>query len=79
MANIFEQWKVSEITQENLRKMGVTRPTQVQEQAIPAMLSGRDVTARAQTGTGKTLAYLVPLAEKLDADKPFVQALILTP
>ena len=36
----------------------------VQEQAIPALFAGRDVIARAQTGTGKTLAFLVPLAEK---------------
>ena len=52
----------------------------VQEQAIPALFAGRDVIARAQTGTGKTLAFLVPLAEKNSIlPKSYVQALVITP
>ena len=79
MTSMFNQWKLSDVTQLNLKSMGIERPTAVQEQAIPAMLAGRDVMARAQTGTGKTLAFLVPLAERLDSSKAFVQALVLTP
>ena len=66
MANAFAQMKVSAAVVERLQKMGITKPMPVQEQAIPAFLAGKDVMARAQTGTGKTLAFLVPLAEKLD-------------
>lgn len=51
----------------------------MQEQAIPVLLKGRDVIAQAQTGTGKTLAFLLPLLQRIDASRPTVQALILTP
>ena len=51
----------------------------VQQQAIPSLLKGRDVLARAQTGTGKTLAFLIPLAQKIDPAKGYVQALVITP
>lgn len=49
--------------------MGITKPMPVQAQAIPALYAGRDVIARAQTGTGKTLAFLVPLAQRIDVTK----------
>lgn len=79
MQNGFSALKVCANTVEQLQKMGITRPMPVQEQAIPALFAGRDVIARAQTGTGKTLAFLVPLAEKVDATKPYAQALVITP
>lgn len=79
MTNAFTQMKVSEAVVARLQKMGITKPMPVQEQAIPAFLSGKDVIAKAQTGTGKTLAFLVPLAEKLDGSKTYVQALVLSP
>ena len=79
MQNGFSALKVCAHTVEQLQKMGITRPMPVQEQAIPALFAGRDVIARAQTGTGKTLAFLVPVAEKVDADKPYAQALVITP
>ncbi|MGM9520047.1 MAG: DEAD/DEAH box helicase [Phascolarctobacterium sp.] len=79
MQNAFSALKVCAHTVEQLQKMGITRPMPVQEQAIPALFAGRDVIARAQTGTGKTLAFLVPLAEKIDAAKPYAQALVITP
>ncbi|MGM9570062.1 MAG: DEAD/DEAH box helicase [Phascolarctobacterium sp.] len=79
MQNAFSALKVCAHTVEQLQKMGITRPMPVQEQAIPALFAGRDVIARAQTGTGKTLAFLVPLAEKVDAAKPYAQALVITP
>lgn len=79
MQNGFSALKVCAHTVEQLQKMGISRPMPVQEQAIPALFAGRDVIARAQTGTGKTLAFLVPLAEKVDAEKPYAQALVITP
>jgi ATP-dependent RNA helicase DeaD len=59
--------------------MGYQIPTPIQEQAIPLMLQGRDVVGQAQTGTGKTAAFGVPLAEWLDPALPAIQALILVP
>ena len=79
MANGFEALKVCAHTVEQLTKMGIKKPMPVQEQAIPALYAGKDVIARAQTGTGKTLAFLVPLVEKIDTTKPYVQALVITP
>ena len=55
-------------------------PTPVQAQAIPWALQGRDVVATAQTGTGKTLAFLLPILQKLQAgNKTGIRALVLTP
>lgn len=77
--NGFAALKVCEHTLLQLQKMGIKQPMPVQEQAIPALFAGRDVIARAQTGTGKTLAFLVPLAEKIDIAKNYAQALVITP
>lgn len=79
MTNGFAALHVCAHTVEQLNKMGIKKPMPVQEQAIPALFAGRDVIARAQTGTGKTLAFLVPLAEKIDVKKAYVQALVITP
>ena len=58
MTNGFAALKVCAHTVEQLQKMGIKKPMPVQEQAIPALFAGRDVIARAQTGTGKTLAFI---------------------
>ncbi len=62
---------------------GYTEPTPVQSQAIPLVLEGRDVLAGAQTGTGKTAAFVLPLIQRLHASRPSgpraIRALILTP
>ena len=79
MNDQFEQFKILPAVRENLQKMGIKKPMPVQQQAIPALLKGRDVLARAQTGTGKTLAFLIPLAQKIDPGKKYVQALVITP
>lgn len=75
----FKDMKVPEQVIGSLKNMGIVKPMPVQAQAIPALYSGRDVIARAQTGTGKTLAFLVPLATGIDTTKSFVQALVITP
>lgn len=58
---------------------GISQPTPIQEQAIPAILRGRDIIGQAQTGTGKTLAFLLPLCSTIDAAKPHTQAVVLVP
>ena len=62
-----------------LKSLGITAPTSIQEQTIPSVLEGKDVIAKAQTGTGKTLAFVLPILEKIDVHNSDVQALILTP
>ncbi|MGL5207538.1 MAG: DEAD/DEAH box helicase [Acidaminococcaceae bacterium] len=79
MTNGFAGLKVCSRTVDLLKKAGITKPMPVQEQVIPAIFAGKDVIARAQTGTGKTLAFLVPLMEKIDSEKKYVQALIIAP
>jgi ATP-dependent RNA helicase DeaD len=62
-----------------LGHLGYEQPTPIQEQAIPALLEGRDVIGQAQTGTGKTAAFGLPLLEFVDPEGEEVQALVLTP
>ncbi|WP_246046008.1 DEAD/DEAH box helicase [Rarobacter faecitabidus] len=59
--------------------LGFTTPTQIQAAAIPALLAGRDITGIAQTGTGKTAAFGLPLISGIDADGRYLQAVVLTP
>ena len=58
---------------------GFRTPTPIQEEAIPAMLKGKDVIGLSKTGTGKTHAYLIPLFERVDSSKKEVQAVITAP
>ena len=62
-----------------LDELGYTEPTPIQEQAIPELLSGNDVIGQAQTGTGKTAAFGLPLLQYLDPSSEDVQAIVLTP
>ena len=62
-----------------LRDVGYELPSPIQEQAIPPMLAGRDVIGQAQTGSGKTAAFGLPIIEYVDPTEPEVQALVLTP
>ncbi|RXT09117.1 DEAD/DEAH box helicase [Ammoniphilus sp. CFH 90114] len=66
---------INEILQAN----GLVLPTEVQEKVIPVLLEGKDVIAQAQTGTGKTLSFILPILERIEVGLPHVQALILTP
>jgi ATP-dependent RNA helicase DeaD len=75
----FSELGLSEPLLEALRHLGYEDPTPIQEQAIPALLEGRDVIGQAQTGTGKTAAFGLPLLEYVDPSDPEVQALVLTP
>lgn len=60
-------------------KSEFTQPTTIQTKAIPAVIEGKDLIAESPTGTGKTLAYLLPLLEKIDVEKRAVQAVIIAP
>ena len=75
----FDQLGVSETLVTLLKKQGILQPTPVQEQAIPPMRAGRDVIAQAQTGTGKTLAFLLPLFAKIKPQGAAAQALVIAP
>jgi ATP-dependent RNA helicase DeaD len=62
-----------------LEQMGYVTPTEVQARAIPPLRAGEDLIGQAQTGTGKTAAFGIPLVEKIDPAAGHVQALVLTP
>ncbi len=64
---------------ENWEAAGFTNLSQVQEQAIPRILNGEDLLVEAPTGTGKTLAYLLPIIQNLDPNKKNTQAIVLAP
>jgi len=76
----FSELPLSQYLQERLSSNNFTTPTPVQSSAIPAALSGKDLLATAQTGTGKTLAFLLPIAERLlETRATGIQSLILVP
>ena len=63
----------------SLKDVGYESPSPIQEQAIPELLAGRDVIGQAQTGTGKTAAFGLPMMQSIDPDDVETQALVLTP
>lgn len=62
-----------------LNDSGIVTPTDIQSKVIPAALKNRDIIAESETGTGKTLAYLLPLFKKIDISQRVMQALIVVP
>lgn len=70
---------ISKEVTKKLHTFGVAKPTPIQEQAIPLIMDGKDVIAQAQTGTGKTFAFILPILEKITPGTEHVQALIVTP
>ena len=65
----FEKYHISEDIKQNLAKLGFKRPTDIQYKSIPSILKGEDVLAIAQTGTGKTAAFAIPLIDKIHREK----------
>eukprot|EP01035_Chromulina_nebulosa_P016151 gene16151-21406_t len=59
--------------------LGFRSPTLVQKEAIPVILSGKDVILQAQTGSGKTLSYGVPILSSIDPNRAAIQAVIIVP
>src|SRR2546421_4235378 len=75
----FAELGLSEPLLDALQHLGYEKPTPIQEEAIPGLLEGRDIIGQAQTGTGKTAAFGLPLLEYIDVEDDEVQALVLTP
>ncbi len=75
----FRRFGLSEALLRTIDEVGYEAPTPIQEHAIPALLAGKDVIGQAQTGTGKTAAFALPILDRLDARRAVVQALVLTP
>ncbi len=76
--NAFADFKISDQIKKNIANRGYTQPTPIQDQAIPQILEGRDVVGVANTGTGKTAAFLIPLINKAFLDRS-QKVLIVTP
>lgn len=79
MNDLFEKLGLNEPISDALEKMGFKTPTTIQEKVIPLALTNKDIIGKSETGTGKTLAYLLPIFQKIDASKREMQALILAP
>lgn len=77
----FEQFDIDQRVIDGVKAMGYTTPTPIQEQAIPTVLEGRDVLGLAQTGTGKTAAFMLPILHRLSQEKTSrgVRALVIAP
>src|SRR5215471_4287160 len=79
--NKFSDFTLSALLKENLSRNGFIHPTPIQAATFEAAISGRDLVATAQTGTGKTLAFVLPMLQIFSTGprRPGVRALILTP
>lgn len=79
MSMTFQQLAIDPVWISRLKEMKITEPTPVQEAAIPVLAAGRDALIRSGTGTGKTLAYLLPMLQRLDPSLAKLQGLVLAP
>ncbi|WP_075350695.1 DEAD/DEAH box helicase [Algoriphagus marinus] len=75
----FSDLGISNEILKSVEEMGYTQPSEIQTQAIPFLLQGRDVIGQAQTGTGKTAAFAIPIIDLVDPDMNQPQAIILCP
>ena len=77
--NAFMQLGITDTLAKLLYKNGIKTPTEIQRAAIPAIFKGRDIVGRSETGTGKTLAYLLPVMQRIRTNTENTQVLIMTP
>ncbi|HLE14962.1 MAG TPA: DEAD/DEAH box helicase, partial [Anaerolineales bacterium] len=75
----FDQLGLSDVLRKTIEDAGYEQATPIQVKTIPLMLAGRDVIGQAQTGTGKTAAFALPVLQQLDLNENAPQALVLTP
>ena len=75
----FKQLGISDNITSILKTSGIINPTEVQEKSIKDILNGKDIIAEAQTGTGKTLAFLLPIFENIKPNSKDIECLIITP
>ena len=79
MTNTFNELSLQSELLQGLDELGHQEPTPIQSAVIPLMLDGQDVIGQAQTGTGKTAAFALPMLQKLDPEQMAVQGLVMTP
>lgn len=75
----FDQLGLNDQLLKALKLVGYERPSPIQAESIPPLLEGRDILGQAQTGTGKTAAFALPILQNIDARKKHPQALVLAP
>ena len=75
----FEELQINERILKAIEDMGFEEASPIQAKSIPVIMEGRDVVGQAQTGTGKTAAYSIPLLQKIDPEIKKVQAIVLCP
>lgn len=77
--NSFDTLNLNPMLVEGLKKLNINEPTEIQKRAIPLAMENRDIIGQSETGTGKTLAYLLPIFEKVNVEKKEMQTIILAP
>ncbi|MFT5290262.1 MAG: ATP-dependent RNA helicase DeaD, partial [Planctomycetota bacterium] len=75
----FTEWELGDEIQGSIRDMGITKPTPIQAISIGLVLEGKDVIAKAETGTGKTLAFGAPMIARMDPERSTVLGMVLCP
>ncbi len=76
---LFNEYPLSEALLRAIEGLGYTAPTKVQQEAIPAILQGKDIIVKSQTGSGKTASFAIPIIEKIQWEENRPQALVITP
>ncbi|WP_050613769.1 DEAD/DEAH box helicase [Bacillus testis] len=76
---LFSELGLQQSTMRSIERMGFEEATPIQAQTIPVALEGKDIIGQAQTGTGKTTAFGIPLMEKIDTKSEFVQGIVIAP
>ena len=79
MSTSFEQLQIAQTYLDKLHQLGIGEPTPIQAEGIPVLLQGKDAIIQSQTGTGKTLAYLLPALERIDPAQKQLQVLVVVP
>ncbi|MEA1961019.1 MAG: DEAD/DEAH box helicase [Bacillota bacterium] len=75
----FDELQLAPQIMQAIITMGFEEPTPIQEETIPLALAGRDLIGRAQTGTGKTAAYGIPMVDRCDLEVEYIQGIVITP
>ncbi|NQX68967.1 DEAD/DEAH box helicase [Paenibacillus alba] len=79
MSTSFEQLQIDQTYLDKLQQLGIEEPTPIQAEGIPVLKQGKDAIIQSQTGTGKTLAYLLPALERIDPAQKQLQVLVVVP